>query len=367
MSKYPLTKIIDELPASVPFVGPETSERQTGVPFTARIGANENGYGPSPKAIEAMRSAAAEIWMYGDSESYDLRRALAEYHGVGFDNIVVGEGIDGLLGYTCRLFVCPGRHVVTSEGAYPTFNFYVENNGGELHFQPLKDDFEDLDALLATANETNATLIYVSNPNNPMASCHPAARLQDAIDQIPDGKILILDEAYIELAPSGSTPAIDLSNPRVLRYRTFSKAYAMAGARVGYCIGEAGLIGQMEKVRNHFGMNRVAQIGALAALEDQEYLSYIIEKNAAGRLKLEKIAAKFGMKTLPSATNFVAIDCGRDAQYAKAIVDKMMAKGIFIRMPGVFPQSRCIRVSIGTDDDINKFDVAFCETLEELK
>jgi histidinol-phosphate aminotransferase len=140
----------------------------------------------------------------------------------------------------------------------------------------------------------------------------------------------------------------------------------MAGARVGYCIGEAGLIEQMEKVRNHFGMNRVAQIGALAALNDQQYLAENINKIVVARKAVTDIAASNGLKALASATNFVAIDCGREALYARSIVEKMMENGVFIRMPGIAPQNRCIRVSLGTPEDIKTFGGVFSKVLQDI-
>ncbi len=366
MHKYPLTDTINNLPETVPFVGPETMERNSGHVIEARIGANENVFGPSPYAIEAMKAAASDIWMYGDSESYDLRKALAKFHNVGFENIVIGEGIDGLLSYTCKMFVGAGRHVVTSEGAYPTFNFNVANNGGELHLVPLKNDHEDTIALLEKSREVSAVLTYFSNPNNPMASWHDKSVVSAMIDNIRDGSILVLDEAYVEFAPKDKVLPFDLDNPKILRYRTFSKAYGMAGARIGYCIGEAGLIREMEKVRNHFGMNRAAQIGALAALKDQNYLHEVTAKISAGRERVAQIAAKHGLQALPSATNFVAVDCKRDADFARAIVGSLAKKGVFIRMPAIAPQSRCIRVSIGNDKDLDLFDKALGEALMEL-
>ena len=145
------TKLAQSLPATVPFVGPEAQERAMGHPFDARLGANENIFGPSPKAIAAMQAAATGIWMYGDPENHDLRHALADFHAVAPENIVVGEGIDGLLGYLVRLLIEPGDAVVTSLGAYPTFNYHVAGFGGALHTVPYRDDCEDLPALLAKA------------------------------------------------------------------------------------------------------------------------------------------------------------------------------------------------------------------------
>ena len=233
------TDLAESLPASVPFVGPETQERQMGKPFNTRIGANECVFGPSPKALEAMCEAAAKAWMYCDPEIYDLRHALAAHHGVAAENIVVGEGIDGLLGLTCRLFLSDGIPVVTSAGAYPTFNFHVTGFGGALHTVPYKDDCEDPDALLKAAAETGARLIYIVNPDNPMGTVQDAATMQHMIDRVPNDALLCLDEAYIEFAETGTAPAIDTTNPNIIRFRTFSKAYGMAGARIGYAIAEA--------------------------------------------------------------------------------------------------------------------------------
>lgn len=335
-------------------------------PFAARLGANENIFGPSPKAIAAMEQAASGIWMYGDPESHDLRHALADHHGVTPQNIVVGEGIDGLLGYLVRLLVEQGDSVVTSDGAYPTFNYHVAGFGGVLHKVPYHDDAEDLPALLTKAAEVDAKLVYFANPDNPMGSWRSGADIVAQLDNIPDGCVLLIDEAYIELAPEGTAAPVDINDPRVIRMRTFSKGYGMAGARVGYAMGEADFIRSFEKIRNHFGMNRAAQAGALAALKDADWLAETQVKVAEARDTITGIAAKFGLKALPSATNFVAIDCGRDATYAKSILDGLVARGVFVRMPFVEPQNRCIRLSCGPSEALALFDEALEDVLAEL-
>ena len=367
MSKTPKTTAhVEALPASVPFVGPEAQERAMGRKFKARIGANENVFGPSPKAIDAMQRAAVDIWMYGDPEALELRQALAKHHHIGPENIVVGGGVDILLDWTSRLYVAPGVNVVTSLGAYPTFNFAVNAMGGTLELVPFVDDCEDPVSLIEKARELSAKLLYISNPDNPMGTCWNAAEMQRMIDDVPDGCMILLDEAYIDTAPAGTAPELDVTNDQVLRFRTFSKAYGMAGARVGYCIGEAGVIRNFEKVRNHFGMNRSALDGALAALGDQDYLHEVIGKIADAREKIYLIAEKYGFQPIVSATNFVAIDCGRDSAYALAIMKGLAARGVFIRMPGAEPQSRCIRISAGTEQNLQIFDEALGETIAEL-
>ncbi len=360
------TKLAQTLPATVPFVGPEAQERAMGMPFAARIGANENIFGPSPKAIQAMQDAAQDSWMYADPESYDLRQALAKFHAIAPNNIVVGEGIDGLLGYLTRLLIEPGDTVVTSDGAYPTFNYHVSGFGGIVHKVPYRDDHEDLPALLAKAAEVDAKIVYFANPDNPMGSWATGEAIAAQLHNIPDGCVLLLDEAYIELAPEGTAAPVCIDDSRVLRMRTFSKGFGMAGARIGYAMGEADFIRSFEKIRNHFGLNRAAQVGALAALSDIPWLGMTQTKVAEARLSITDIAAKYGLSALPSATNFVAIDCGRDGAYAKAVLDGLVARGVFVRMPFVAPQNRCIRVSCAPAETLALLDAALEDVLADL-
>ena len=357
------TPLVESLPATVPFVGPEAQERARGQPFRARIGANESVFGPSPKAIAAMREAAAEVWRYADPENHDLRHALAAHHRVAPENIVVGEGIDGLLGFLARLLVQPGTPVVTSDGAYPTFNYHVAGFGGRLVKVPYRDDAEDLGALATAARAEGAALIDVSNPDNPMGSWHGADAIAAMIDTVPDDTVFCLDEAYIEFAPDGTAPPIDVSRENVIRFRTFSKAHGMAGARIGYAIGHAGLIRSFEKIRNHFGVNRIAQAGALAALQDRAWLGEIVGKVSAAKARIASIARSNGLSPLPSAANFVTIDCGGDGDFAREVLGGLIERGCFVRIPFVAPQDRCIRVTAGTPADLDIFAKTLPEAL----
>lgn len=361
------TALTAALPASVPFVGPEAQERARGRNFTARLGANENSFGPSPNAISAMRDAADGVWMYGDPENHDLRNALSEHHQIPAQNIMIGEGIDMLLGYLVRLLIQANDVVVTSEGAYPTFNYHVAGFGGKLITVPYSDDREDPIALMKKAAKTGAKLVYLANPDNPMGSWHSAEVIAKAISAVPRGCLLVLDEAYIEFAPNGTAPALDIEATNVIRMRTFSKAYGMAGARVGYAIGAAHLIDSFNKIRNHFGMGRISQAGALSALADQEYLEETVADVARARGRIGRIAADNGLHCLASATNFVAIDCGGKDVFAKAVLQNLIAQGIFVRMPFVAPQNRCIRVSAGTKADLDLFERALPIALNQAR
>ena len=346
------TALVDKLPSTVPFVGPEAQERARGRTFRARIGANESVFGPSPKAVAAMAKAAAECWMYGDPENHDVKAALAAHLGVGFDNVVVAEGLDSLFGYTVRMLVEPGDAVVTSLGAYPTFNFHVAGFGGRLVTVPYVADREDPRSLLDAARHERAKIVFLANPDNPMGSWSPAAEIVRLMDELPDGTLLVLDEAYGEFAPPGTLPALDVTRKNVLRYRTFSKAYGMAGARIAYTIGEASVIKSFDKIRNHFSVNRIAQAGAVAALADREHLAKVIAGVEEARRRIGDIVRAHGLTPLPSATNFVAVDCGRDGAYARRVLNALIARDVFVRMPGVAPLDRCIRIGCGTPADL---------------
>jgi histidinol-phosphate aminotransferase len=366
MSRF-LTPHAAQLPSTVPFTGPEALERRSGIPFRARLGANESLFGPSPKAVAAMQEAAQGAWMYGDPENHDLKQALAAHHGVTPGHIAVGPGIDGLLGLICRLVLGPGTPVVTSLGAYPTFNFHVAGYGGVLARVPYRGDHEDPEALVSEAKSTGAKLIYFANPDNPMGSHHPASVVEDMVANLPHHTLLILDEAYADLAPQGTVPVITADHPQVIRLRTFSKGYGLAGARVGYAITNPELALAFDKVRDHFGMSRVSQAGALAALADQDWLKSVQKRTVTARERLSTIAKANGLRPLPSATNFVTIDCGRDGDFARTVLGELGRLGVFIRMPGVSPLDRCIRISLGDDQTLDILEETLPQALEAAR
>jgi histidinol-phosphate aminotransferase len=361
----PTTRLVAGLPATVPFVAPEALERATGRRFILRLGANESNFGPSPRAREAMRAAVDSVYNYGDPESYDLRAALARHHGVSIENVVVGSGIDDLLGLVVRTFLERGETAVTSLGAYPTFNYHVAGFGGSIERIPYRDDGSelrnDLDALAAAAQRTGARLIYLANPDNPSGSWYTSNDLAAFLDRLPETSLLLLDEAYIDFAPAAALLPIDAGDPRLIRLRTFSKAHGMAGARIGYAIATPETIAAFDKVRLHFGVNSVAQTGALAAIQDSDHLTSVVAAVAAGRRDYETLARELDLAPLPCAANFVTIDVGAPAR-ATALVAALAARDVFIRMPGAPPLDRCVRVTVGTPPE----RALFAEILREV-
>jgi len=350
---WPLTDLAAALPATTPFVGPEAIERQMGRAFAARLGANEQRFGPSPLAVHAMAQAAGDAWMYGDPENHDLKAALAMRHICTPAHIVLGEGVDGLLGLIVRLTVAAGDSVVTSRGTYPTFNYHVTGFGGTLHLAPYAGDASDPPALVDLARRLGAKLVYIANPDNPMGSHHSADTIRAMLDALPPHTLLILDEAYIEFAPTVTAPDIAPDDPRLIRFRSFSKAYGLAGLRLGYGICAPDLSRAFDRVRNHFGLGRIVQAGGLAALADAAHLAQVLAGSAEARARIAQIADECGLRALPSATNFTCVDLGRDGDYTRGVLANLAQSGIFIRMPAAAPQDRCLRISHGTMADLD--------------
>lgn len=361
------TKIVADLPSSVPFVGPEAQERARAALFRARVGANESCFGPAPSVIDAMRSAAGAMWKYCDPDNFELKQALADHLRLDIGNVVVGEGIDGLLGVATRLFVEPGSPVVTSLGAYPTFNFHVASSGGRLVPVKYEADKESLDGLLDAVKKENAPLVYLSNPDNPMGSWWSASEIEAFIDKLPASTLLLLDEAYGETAPKDTLPSDERIWPNVLRLRTFSKAYGLAGLRCGYAFGPAPIMAAFEKVRNHYGVNKMAQVAALCALKDQNYLTEVVARIESGCTRIAEIARSYGLIPLPSATNFVTVDCGSDGAFAKKVLDGLLKRDVFVRKPMAPGLDRSIRISVGLDHELDFFAQVLPDALQAAR
>lgn len=354
------TRLVQSLPSTAPFIGPEALERTSGKPFALRLGANESAFGPSPLAKAAMREAVERIAYYADPEAYETRSDIAAHMNVSADHVVIDIGIDGLLGLATRLFMESGDHAVASLGSYPTFAYHVTGFGGVFERPPYKDDRNDLDALAEAARRTHARLVYLANPDNPTGSWRSGADIVALLDALPPRCTLLLDEAYMEFAPADALAQLDPDDPRVVRFRTFSKAYGMAGARIGYALAAPATIRALDKIRLHFGVNAIAQAGARAALADQAYLAEVVAEVARGRDEYAALARDLGLTPLPSATNFVAIDVG-GPERARATLSALTDAGVFIRMPGVAPLDRCIRVTVGTADERRAFARIFRE------
>jgi histidinol-phosphate aminotransferase len=364
-SRVSVTRLVAGLPATIPFVAPEALARASGRTFRLRLGANESTFGPSPSAQDAMLSAVDRIGYYADPECHELRAAVAAYHGLGIEHVVVASGIDELLGLVVRAFLERDEPAVTSLGAYPTFAYHVAGFGGRLVRVPYLNDRNDLEALAAAAHDAGARLVYLANPDNPTGSWYTADEILAFLGRLPDDALLILDEAYAEFASREVPLPNDTLDPRIIRMRTFSKAYGMAGARIGYAIATPETVTTFDKIRLHFGVNLVAQAGAIASLADADFLASVTAAVDEGRDEYAALAADLGLTPLPSATNFVTIDVG-GPERARALVAALAERGVFIRMPGAPPLDRCVRVTVGTPSERALFAEILRETWPEI-
>jgi len=356
------TPAIAALPAIRPFVAPEELARRAGRTDLLRLGANESAFGPPPRALEAMRAELPRTSYYGDPESVALRETLAARHACSPDNITVGAGIDDLLGLVVRAYCAPGDVSVSTLGSYPTYIYHVIGYGARSETVPYAADGSvQLPALAARAHETRARLVYLANPDNPSGAFASRRAVASFVDALPADTLLVLDEAYGDFVDR-SELLPDTIDPRIVRMRTFSKAYGLAGARVGYCIAPRETIETFAKIRLQFHVARISQAGALAALDEPDFIANVVAEVARGRSDYEALAARFARTTLPSRTNFVCIDIG-SRERAEAMVEALLQRGVFVRKPGAPPLDGHIRVTVGTADDRLRFGEAFAETL----
>jgi histidinol-phosphate aminotransferase len=226
-----------------------------------------------------------------------------------------------------------------------------------------EDGFNDLVALIEAAHESDAKLVYLSNPDNPSGTFYGALKLKQFLEALPEGCTLVLDEAYSEFAPQEELLPVE-HNGRLIRLRTFSKAYGMAGARLGYAIADSRLVSHLEKLRMHFNLNRIAQAGALAAFSDQAYLRYVVQQVAAGREFLYQMSGRLGLEYIPSSTNFVCIRLDSAAQ-SRDVVANLLKRGVFIRRPWSAPLDSFIRVSVAPLQILEQFEPELQAVLSE--
>ena len=340
--------------------------RETGQRDLVRLGANESAFGPSPKAVAAMSAELERLSWYGDPESLDLRDALALKHGCRPSQIVVGAGIDDLMGIAIRGFLPPGGVALTTRGTYPTFNYHVTGYGGTLAFAAYRDDgaFSISTRARIDAHERKASIVYVANPDNPSGSFYGRDDIERFRAALPHDTLFMLDEAYADFVEPEELPPIDIDNSTI-RLRTFSKTYGMAGARIGYALLTQEHAATFQKIRLHYGINRNAQIGALASLADDAFREHVVRATAEAREDYYALARELGCGYIESRTNFVCIDMGT-RERAERVMDELLKRGVWIRKPGAPPLDRFIRVSAGTPPMRAAFGQALRAVLPEV-
>jgi len=358
------TRAVEAIPATTPFIGPEQLMRETDRRELVRLGANESAFGPSPRAVEAMSGELARLSWYGDPESLDLRDALAQKHRCRPQQIVVGSGIDDLMGLAVRAFVAPGEAALSARGTYPTFNYHVVGYGARpISVAYLDDGTPDCESLIGAARRDAPRVVYLANPDNPSGRFISRADMERFYAELPHDALLLLDEAYADFVDEAELlpPVFE---DRLIRLRTFSKAYGMAGARIGYALATERTVATFQKIRLHYGINRNAQVGALASLHDEEFRRYVVAETVCAREDYYRVARELGRRYIESRTNFVCIDFG-GAERATRIMDELLARGVWIRKPGAPPLDAYVRVSVGTEPMRQAFESALRAVLAE--
>jgi len=359
------TPHIEAMPATTPFVGPEALARRIGISDLSllRLGANESTFGASPHVAEALASEIPRISLYGDPEVYLLREALASSLGCSKDELVVASGIDDLLGLFIRAYVGEGGLAVATSGTYPTFFYHIAGYGARCETVEYDGTRPNLDTLAERAIARKPALVYLANPDNPGGGFHGREALARFLDAVPQQTLILLDEAYAEYAPTNELLPIR-DQPNLVRLRTFSKAYGLAGMRVGYALADATVIATLEKIRQHFGVTRLSSLAALTALQDRAFVDHVVLETIRGREEYYTLATELGLTSYPSSTNFVLFECG-SVERAVAIVPALLERGVFIRKPGSGRLASCIRVSVGKPEERKEFALHLASVLAQ--
>jgi histidinol-phosphate aminotransferase len=371
-----MSKLEELLPEHVRALGAYTpgkplrqAERESGVRMI-KMASNENPFGPSPKALEAMRAVMAQVNLYPDNDVSQLRLRLSELHGVRPEQTVVTNGSTALLGVIARTLLRPGLNAITSERSFIIYPIATKAAGGRLIIVPMKNDCYDLDAI-AAAIDGETRIIFVANPNNPTGTLIDASHMDAFLNKVPEHVIVILDEAYCDFAEDFAATrgleyshAIDLvrAERNLVVLRTFSKAHGLAGVRVGYGLGPASLMQYFHRMRTTFSVTALAEAAALAALDDEEHFRKTIANNRRGAEFLMSKLSEMGYRPIPTFTNFIFFDAGEDTA---AVSKRIQDQGIIVRPLGPWGIPTAIRVTIGTPEQNELFIAALARATEK--
>ena len=341
----------------------EDVQRELGLDRVVKLASNEGPFGPFPAALEAMERAARELNRYPDGGAYRLHGALADRHGVAFDEVAVGAGADGCIDMLSQAVLDPGDEVVCGWPSFPSYVIYALKQGAVPKTVPLRDHRYELEALL-DAVTPRTKLVYVCHPNNPTGTMNARAELDAFFDRVPDHVLVVVDQAYFEYIDDADYPdAVEeylKRGRRVIVLRTFSKIYGLAGLRVGYAVGPRRCVAAMTKVRRPFDITTPAQVAALASLDDTTEIARRRDVNRDGLARLETTLREHGFDPVPSVGNFVYAETGADATQ---LFDRMLREGVIVRPLAGFGAPTAIRVSVGTPEENDVFAEALGKVL----
>ena len=343
-------------------------EREYGITESIKLASNENSWGPSPKAVAAIKDMLTGLHRYPDGSSYYLTHALAKWVDASPEEIVLGNGSNEVIEFLVKAFVRAGDEVITSHPSFLMYQKFVQVRAGKNIVIELRNMHHDLEAIAAAVTD-RTRLIFLDNPNNPCATLISRERFADFLSKLPESVIVVLDEAYVDFVDPKERIDVQalIRNPdgipAVVALRTFSKAFGLAGLRVGFGIMHADIASLLQRVRQPFNINLPGQIGALAALEDQEHYVKTMNGTWEGLHWLTGQVEALGCRPYPSYTNFFLIDVQGDAT---ELYEAMLYKGVIVRSMKAYGYPNFIRITVGTEEENMRFVKALKDCLQEL-
>ena len=330
----------------------EEVQRELGLERVVKLASNEGPFGPFPGALEAIARCAPELNRYPDGGAYRLRASLAELHDVGFEEVAVGAGSDGLVDGLSQAVLDPGDEIVCGWPSFPSYVIDAKKLGATPTTVPLKDERYDLEAMLE-AIKPRTKLVYVCHPNNPTGTMNTRAELDAFFDRVPEHVLTVLDQAYLEYIddpdyPDGVSEYLKAGR-KVVVLRTFSKIFGLAGLRVGYALAAPGVVTALGKVRRAFDITTPAQEAALASLNDPKEIERRRRENAVRRPEVERILGEHGFAAAgPAVANFLYCEVGEDS---RPLFERLLREGVIVRPTHGFGGPEAIRVTVGTADE----------------
>lgn len=355
---------IFDLKPYVPGKPIEEVKRELGIDNIIKMASNENPLGPSPKGVAAIKDVLTQLHFYPDSNCYHLKQKLSEETGFSTDSLIIGNGSDEILKLIAETFLNKSDQVVFANPSFVEYEFTAKIMGAECIMVPLKDFTHDLDEMLKAITE-KTKIVYICNPNNPTGTIVTAKEIDKFMDKVPEDVLVVFDEAYIEYVEnneyvSGLKYVEQGRNAIVLR--TFSKIYGLAALRIGYAITTTEIAQAIERVIEPFNVNMLAQVAALAAIDDKEHIDASKTLNSKGKKYLYEEFKKLNFEYVPTEANFIFVDTKKDSQF---IFKNLLRNGVIVRTGDIFGFNTHIRVTIGTDEENQRLINTLKKILED--
>ena len=341
----------------------EEVQRELGLKSVVKLASNENPYGMSKKAIKACTRELKKVHYYPDSHGYYLKNKLSEKFGYKDECITLGDGSNELINLLFQTFISDKCNVVIPKYSFIVYDMEATIANASVKSTELKDYVVDTEKMLS-AIDKNTRMVVLANPANPTGTAIDSDTLKAFIEAVPKDVLIVIDEAYNEFQVDDSyvdSALFMAEHENLIICRTFSKAYGLAGLRIGYMLSNREIASLVNRVRAPFNVNSLAQVAAIAALDDTEHLAYVVKQNNKERRRYEKYCSKRGLYMIPSQANFVSIDFKRDAM---PIFEELLRMGVIVRPLSGYGLPTILRVSIGTHKENSKFFKALDEILQ---